>query len=276
MRRLCLSFGLAAALFWAGSAAALSISAVSATKNAGNTADQDYGPGLFGTDGEWLSTATVTDSGGTTPDGIGNFVTAATRYAAVLWADNENIPGDDETAATDTDYSVSFTVSAPAAVTYDVTIATSRVGTLILDGTIGIGVSQTADISAVSGSSSVAGSGSLNLADVAGISTTTGDDTEPFNQSSLFTIAGLSGLNLITLTFVWDQDTYSNDGEACVLLGLGGTNSDTDCAFGAADPDFGHFVDITAEVTAVPEPGAAALLGLGLWGLAALGSRARR
>lgn len=98
------------------------------------------------------------------------------------------------------------------------------------------------------------------------------------NQTSNFALTGLSGNFQLILDFTWTASAFSNNDEGAVRLGLESS------ALGVSADDYpgpgsrtlandGHFVDVVATVTAVPEPSTALLIGLGLTMLASVRSR---
>jgi len=239
------------------------------TANGGNTADSTTGAD------EFLSSMTVIDAGGTVADLIGNQMTAGTGYATKT--SNDAAGNGTNTYNTTSDYNVTFTVDGDGAASYDITIDTSRIGafTLVNDG--GGGGLADASMSGVTGASSVAGTGTLNLAALTGV-TGGGNQDSPFSQADTFTMTGLTGTTVVSLDFSWTSSTYSQQHEAAIRMGIDGTqaaiSADDYPGVGARTlAGDGHFVDITATVTAVPEPGTALLLSLGLIGLTVSGRR---
>jgi hypothetical protein len=266
---------LAACWLIAAPADALTMTVDSMSVLAGHTADH-----LTGTTSELRTLMSILDAGGSTADVIGNDVIGSTRYASSV-SINESGAGASNNDTT-TNYRITFTVDGEGAATYDVTIDTTRIGAFTLVSDPG-GADASASMSGVTGTSSEAGTGSLDLALLGGLSGA-GDQDLEFNQSGQFTITGLTGVTVINLDFTWDSTTFSDQHQAAIRMGLDGTigaitADDYPGVVGTPRPimgNDGHFVDITATVTAVPEPGTALLLTMGLIGLTISGRRRKR
>lgn len=262
-------------LLAAGPAGALSISTSIGTTGA-NTAN--FLNDTLTDNRENRSSTSVLDAGGAAADVVGNNVNAGTRYAAMVTADGGIATTPSRTATSA--YQITFTITALPSVIYDVTVDTSRIGaiTRVDDGTGG----GNGNIGALSGTINAASAPGLGLGSV-NLSQGTGDANTPFNQSTpTITLAGLSGNQVITLAFQWSATATSTcsgflcgttgSDEVAVRLGIAGTGSDNHAddypGVGARTiAGDGHFVNINAVITAVPEPGTLLMLGAGLAGL---------
>lgn len=228
----------------------------------------------------------VTNSGGSAADVVGSSVSAGTRYAWTQTSDTDGLFSGDSPLTTTSNYRVEFTVSGgnPAAV-YDVTIDTARIGALVTRDEAS--ASATATINALSGTLNGVGNAALGLA---GPLTRNSNSTGALdvNQSNTLVLTGLTGTNSFVLEFSWTNFTTSENSinggdEGVVLFGLDtrinskvGAADDYPGTSGRTDPAAdGHFVNITAEVTAVPEPSTWVLCILGGMGLAYVAKRRR-
>ncbi len=265
-------------LFSAPVAQSITISGVAATTNVGDS-------GLVSASQNGSDSATfLTDAGGFSADTLGATVTAGTRYAQYAWGDADV---GSTTLDTISDYRVVMTITPddPSTV-YSLQIDTTRVGALaLLDdssfwdccGEAEIGV-LTGSIDGVADANLGMGSQSMSSPPPAG-----GLGSSAFvdiNQAGSTTIAGLTGNYSLVLDFVWASRVFSNWDEASVRLGLStpvsGVSVNDYPGIGSRTETLdGHFVDVIATVTstAIPEPGTALLLGLGLAGLSRRGFR---
>lgn len=226
---------------------AQSITNLSVVKNAGNSAD-DVTATLFDLLAdryERTTTVGVLSS---------NATSFTTRYAEIVGADVDLLSVGARTITQNTDYTITFDVTAPG--TYSLTVATDLVGALTLHDD---GVSAAADVGALTGGQTggTLASGSLSLADPGALSGTTSGDT-PFAQSGVAVIEGVSNgvAQTHTLTFTWTASCTSTGvlgllfGDECaVRLGIPTAYTDTagdyPGAGSRAQSDDGHFVSVT-------------------------------
>ena len=269
---------LAALALGASGARAATISGVSIVPNAANTAN------FFDNTGASRSVA---------QSAVSVLSSSATgfsaRYAAVVGADD---PGGAAsfTQSFTANFTITFSVNAASGELWVVDVAIGRTGalTLVDDGS----GAATATLGALSGTHGGAGSlaGSLGLAAVGTASNTAAPGTSPnvaFAQSGAALISGVGtgGAQLVTLTFSFTASAQTIDipgggpagDEAALRMGL-------DSALGSFSADNYPGVGgrtlagdgIVVGVSFVPEPETAALLWLGLGGLAVLGRDRRR
>jgi hypothetical protein len=237
------------------------------------------------------SAVAVISGGGSAPDIINNVVAGSTRYSFGSAADNGANSGADAITL-NSSYNVPFSVSAPGYVVYSVIITTSLRGglTVVDDYGLGNGTSGIASITNVTGSSNVEGvQAQLGLASAANRTGSSGSDQTDVNIGNTYTISGLSGNQLRTLTFTWSSTSNSpsnssildNSDEVGVRFGIGGiqgSNAADDYPGTGArvQANDGHFVSIEVQVTAVPEPSSSALAAFGACGLAMAARRRRK
>lgn len=262
---------LAALLGLAGSAQAISISAVTITKLGTNSADTLTNN--LTTFNEFRSSTSVVDSGGSAVDTAGATVDAKTRYASIQGRDISVGSGN---ANATSDYQITFTVSATAGNVYDLTISSLRFGALTTFDDIVLGGSSGATLGAVTGRLNAVVNASLGLAgDSVGANA-----NKAINQTNALVLTGLTGTQNITLRFTWTNNVNSSPEEAAARFGLLGTApssgsmqaDDYPGVGGRTAGNDGHFITVTA-VTTTPEPGTVALLALGLVGLSAVARR---
>lgn len=216
--------------------ASAQISGFTATKNAGNSADE-LSAGLFSS---YQRTSVISFS---TTSGL----VARARYAAVVGTDTGLLTSRTETLAAD--YSVNFNATAPGA--YDVNVTTSLNGafTLVNDGS----ASATASATAVSITGPALTSGGLALTSPGNLSSNSGGNT-PFTRTNSGQIQALSnGAPLAhSFRFTWTMQCQSASGltggdECAVRLGLPISYSDETAGDypgvgSRVQADDGHFV----------------------------------
>lgn len=280
---ICAALAAAALVVGATPASAITISIDSLSVLPGNT------PYTLRTDNRSRSfdfATNVVNSGETAADTVGSTVSALTRYAWTQTSDTDGIFTGDSPLNATSNYRVEFTViPGLGATVYDLVIDTSRIGALVTRDESG--ATARATISAVSGTLNGVGNAGLGLT---GPLERSSSSTGVLNvsQSNSLVLTGLSGTQSFVLDFVWTTDTNSNSGiaggdEGVALFGLDtrintrvGAADDYPGTSGRANPaGDGHFVDITATVTAVPEPSTWALCALGVLGFGLVAKRRR-
>lgn len=254
-----------AVLLAASPAGAITISGVTITFGASNTANNAT-PG--GSSSNNTSQVSVLSTGGTVADAVDASVSAQTRYASNLWADGAF--GDTQ-ATTTNSYDLSLSVSAGAGTVYDIVIDSLFSGALnhVDDASFG---EASASVSAVSVTlNSVV---SVPLATTAQlIALDYYDASLEFSQAGQEILTDLTGTTDLTFNVEWTSLARSFSDEAAVLLGLDEAGGPVGLVtvgeysgFPTRNPDNdGHFLSITANVTSlVPEPSTALLLATGL------------
>jgi MYXO-CTERM domain-containing protein len=266
--------GLVAALALAPAAGALDITGLAITTVGANSANSIQNTGnTFNQVAS--STSIVIAPSGPVADSIGSSLAFQTRYAWLVAADRDAGGGTHTQSAT-AEYQITFTVDNPAGHTYRIDIDTLRVGALTNvtddagDSTITLG--------AVTGSVDAVVNGALALATV-GPFTSDSTGTSTFSQSgTTLSITDSALSRTFTLNFTWNGTAFSNKDEAAIRMGIGGgiTGATADDYPGQGSRTLandGHFVTVNTQIISTPEPTPAALIALGLVGLAL---RARR
>jgi len=268
----------------AGTASALSVSVTGSnattTSLSGPSGDRAQANGL-----------SITNSGTSVADGIGAVVTGASHYVSNAAADRPvAFTGGTAKATINSDYTINFTVTpGNAAGQYSVVVATNILGELTLLDDLNTAAS-TATVSDVTGRLGGVVTSGLGIAGIAqSFSTGTG-----VNDAQERNIAGSNSINLGTFTgtqsfvlrftFSTSASAPQNVGgadEAAARFGANGPLS------GATADDYpgpgdvvdrnqaldGHFVNISATMTVVPEPTTALMLAGGLAGLVLAGRK---
>jgi hypothetical protein len=270
--------GLAAALSLAPAAGALDITNLTMTINAGNTVDTLVNTGNSRSDIE-SDTNVPTAPSGPVADTIGSAIPFQTRYSWLVAADRDSA-GSAFGPTANADYSISFTIDNPTGATYQVDIQTLRIGafTNVDDEVGGTG---TGTLGAMTGYLDGVVNGTLALATLNSSSGST--VSTAINQSgTTLTFTDNALTRTITLRFTWNGTASSNHDENAIRMGQTGgitgvTADDYPGAGGLARTQSGdgHLVNVTTAIISTPEPAPAALIGLGLVGLAILG-RGRR
>lgn len=260
---------LGAALFLAASpAGALSISGFSVVLGATNSANDTY---TAHTHNDSAASGSAWEPSGTVV--VGTTAGAAAHYSSNLWADGDW--GSEHNVSTTNSYDISMTWDAAAGIEYELTIDSLFKGVLhrVDDG---YWDQSSASVSAVS----VTLNGAIvpSLATTAQSLTSGYDNAEhAFSENGSHTLSGLTGSTTLAFGVSWTSNVdNTGGGEAAVLLGkdeAGGPVAGVsvgEYAALATPRDIaqdGHFINVTATVTAIPEPGTFALLSVGLLGL---------
>jgi hypothetical protein len=225
-----------------GGLARAQISGLSVAKNGANSADE-FQDGLFESFQRTSSVAITANS----PTQF------KVRYAEVIGVD-EGFGGSDRTETLNSDYTISFSVTAP--VNYSLAVSTSVNGAFTLedDG----GGAAHANLSAVTGSQTGGTlSGPLGLSDPGQLDGNGGGNV-PFNITSSATITGTSNgvAKPHTLHFTWsgscrsEGGLFTNGDECAVRMGIpisygGETAGDYPGVGGRNAANDGHFVTVT-------------------------------
>jgi len=256
---------------------------------ANNTTQSQAGPG---SDRAGAQSLAITDSAATISDAVGASVNIATRYISNAAADRPiAFSGSTARQTWNTNYTVNFSIIPDlAATTYNVVINTSILGELTLLDDVA-GTQSTARVSDVSGFLGVTPLAGLGISGIAQtFSTGTGSNAAEernISGSNSINLGTFSGPQSFSLRFTFlteasaPQSVLGAD-EAAARFGangpLGGATADDYPGPGdvvdrnqALD---GHFMTATVNVLTVPEPSTFALLGLALFGMAAM--RVRR
>jgi|LakMenEpi03Aug12_release.lakeMendotaPanAssembly.Ray.scaffolds.fasta_scaffold01940_24 hypothetical protein len=284
--KFCSLAGLAMAIWLSGSGnshAALVLS-VTATNN---TTTTTAGPGG---DSGFNQSLAVTNAGASVADTLGSSVSGSTRYISNVAADRPiAFSGSTARRTINTDYTLTISTSAPVTHTYNLIVNSSILGelTLLDDIAAGAGGAQISDVTGRLNGSPTAG---LSLTGIAeNFSTGTGvNDAQERNKSASNSInlGSFVGPQNFSLRFTFSTEARSpqNVGggdEAAVRLGangpLGGATADDYPGPGDVvdriQANDGHFVSVTATITAVPEPSSALLALSSLIGLCGLRRR---
>lgn len=274
----------AAVVAAAGSASAFTISVTGS--NATTTS-------LSGPSGDraQANSLSITNAGTSAADTVGAVVTGASRYVSNAAADRPiAFSGGTAAATINSDYTINFTVTPGlGAGQYSVSVNTSILGELTLLDDINA-KEATVSVTNVTGRLGgvvTPGLGIAGIAQTFSVGTGTNDAQERniagANSINLGTFAGTQSF-VLRFTFSTSASAPQNVGgadEGAARFGANGPLS------GATADDYpgpgdvvdrtqandGHFVNISATMTVVPEPGTALLIGLGLAGLVARGRR---
>ncbi|MBX3421702.1 MAG: PEP-CTERM sorting domain-containing protein [Pirellulaceae bacterium] len=248
---------------------------------------------------EFNSTLTAIQSSDSTALAVNNTALISTRLAALTLSDkdsNTNTLVSSNTQNATVSYSVTFSITAPSYVQYEVDLGAIRRGELtVLNESTGHGGNAVLTLGAITTSKSGSGSGigtGLNSA-TASFTSPNGNNSSqwfhnPVSQSGSEIITGLSGNSTITIGFTWAQNAVSsnsgglfNNGQgddgAIRLGGFHSTNALSGIYPGANSrnqADDGHFFTATARITQIPEPSSALLVLSSLVGLTGFRRRA--
>lgn len=269
--------------------AALLISVTSASNN--STADTHTGTATDKR--EFNSTLTTLQGSDSTALAVSNTALVSTRLAALTLADkdsNTNTLVSSNTQNATVNYSLTFSITAPWYVQYELDLSSLRQGELtVLNESTGHGGNAVLTLGAITTTKSGDGSGiGSGLNSVAATFTSPNSNNSsqwfhnPVSQTGSEIITGLSGNSTITIGFSWVQNAVSSnagglfsngqgDDGAIRLGGFSSTNASSGLYpgnNGRVQDDDGHFFTATARITRVPEPSSALLALVGMFGLA--------
>src|SRR5436190_6787888 len=247
-RRAAIGIGLALGLVAAAAstANAQSLSVPSAAKNAGNTGD-DFSDGLI-TSYQRKTTVLVVSS---------STSVFRVRYQEIVEAD-VGVGGSDVTESQNSDYTISFTATAPGAYRLNVSTSVKGAFTVVDDGDNG-----SVDMSAINGTQTggTLESGTLSIPDPGSVSTS-GNIDQGIDITRAAAITGTSNgvAQAHTLRFTWSASATSDAGfltggsEAALRLGLPSTlGNQTAGTYGSGSPGNrqqapdGHWVAVTPD-----------------------------
>ena len=250
---------LAVFLFFGANAQALTITPSASTGDSAGFDDGDSG----GTQ------SAVSGSAGTIADLAAATTSVNGQYKYHVWGDTYG--GNHDQTYTH-ELTTVFEVLATAAVSYEIVISTSRLGSIGIadDTTWNSTVYSSAHLGAltgtINGGSNEAGLGLTGQAINPSGSSLSSDQIDPVNQASTGTTVTGSGNSTWTVITTWTSRVTSNYDES----GLGFGDA-VELQYLDIQPDANDGVGTHAAltITAVPEPSTALLIGLGLVGLAA-------
>jgi len=276
--------GLVAALFLAPAAGALNITPLTPALGGTNTTNftDDATPNRSQT----TSTLTTMQAPIAAPDTLNSYSEFITRYAMMVAADRTPNGGSSPANMTSS-YSITFTVDNPTGASLRIDIDTLRAGALT--SVADTGGNSTITLGAITGQcSGSAITGPCDGGTEAGLGAplvsqnSTGSANTPVSQAGT-TLSILT--NAVTSTYVlqfdWTSSVESSQQGAAIRMGdTASISSTTADDYPGVDSrtqaDDGHKVTVRATIISTPEPAPAALIGLGLVGLAIRARRAGR
>ncbi len=228
------------------------------------------------------SATSILAAGGIVADTVAANVSAKTRYASNLWAD-AGLFDPAENVITTNSYDMSLSVNAGTGITYDIDIETVFQGILVREdedgGCFFCTQQSAAGVSAVQ----------VEINSVVSVPHATSaqllalgyyDASVAFSELGNSSLTGLTGTTNLSFNVIWTSNADNTEGdEAAVLLGLdeagspigGVTGGEYGNLTGPGSPGDardmnldGHFIEVIATVTAIPEPSTALLLATGL------------